>query len=306
MHEPVLINQVVDLLKVERGGIYVDGTVGSGGHAEAILRAAGPDGFLVGIDRDGDAIARSEARLGAWSDRLKIVHGNYSNMSSILKKEGIGPVNGVLLDLGVSSEQLDTPGRGFSVRSNGPLDMRMNENGNKTASDLVNELPEERLEEILRVFGEERRSRRIAKNIVLERGRRRIETTLQLAEVVARGARHSRIHPATRAFQALRIAVNDELVALDEGLVQGLDILADGGRLAVISFHSLEDRRVKNFMKQHRGQWVSLQAGGREWQGILPAVRIMTKKPVTASDEEVAANPRSRSAKLRVVEKIAA
>lgn len=309
MHESVLIKEVVDLLVVKQGGTYIDGTLGNGGHAEAILEKTGAGGFVLGIDQDKQALKRAGTRLKEYGERVCLVHGNYADMAEIALEKRIGPVDGVLLDLGVSSEQLDEGERGFSFMKDGPLDMRMNATGGgKTAADLVNDLPEEELCKIFREFGEERMAGQVVRAIARERAKAPISTTGLLAGIVERalGGRRGRVHPATRTFQALRIAVNDELGVLEKGLESGLRLLAQNGRMAVISFHSLEDRIVKRFFARHAGRWESLQAGGRRWIGESPVMRIVTRKPVGPSDEEMSRNPRSRSSKLRVAELIEA
>ncbi|MFC1452564.1 16S rRNA (cytosine(1402)-N(4))-methyltransferase RsmH [Verrucomicrobiota bacterium] len=304
MHQPVLVDEVVDLLPAVPGGTYVDGTVGSGGHAEALLRQMKGKGRLLAIDRDADALARAQRRLAPWDDQLVFVHGNHSDIGDIARSQGIHAADGILLDLGVSSEQLDTPERGFSVIRDGKLDMRMNRANGRTAADLVNELPREALRSLIRDFGEERAAGRVARALTTERAVEPILTTGRLAAVVARavGGRR-RLHPATRVFQALRIAVNEELESLSAALTSGLDLLAPGGRIAVISFHSLEDRIVKNTFRCHAGRFESLPAGGQAWRGEEPAVRLVNAKPVTPSEAERTRNPRSRSAKLRVAER---
>ena len=306
-HVPVLVGEVLERLAVRPGGIYVDGTLGSGGHARAVLERAGPQGVLLGIDRDAEAIARARRNLQGVAGRCVFVKGNFAEVAGIARREGFDRVDGVLLDIGVSSEQLDEPERGFSFRADSALDMRMDRSSGSTAADLIRRLSEEELRSILRDYGEEHRAARIARAIVAARKRMPLATTGELARVVetAAGGRRGRLHPATRTFQALRIAVNDELDCLERGLVGGLDLLAPGGRLAVISFHSLEDRIVKRFAVRHAGRWESLQAGGRRWHGELPVVALVTRKPVTPSEEEVGRNPRARSAKLRVVERLA-
>jgi 16S rRNA (cytosine1402-N4)-methyltransferase len=313
----VLLNEVLDLLGVKAGGIYVDGTVGSAGHAMAILERIGPHGFLLGIDRDEEAVARARDRLGSGRSvadmgvggrqgRCCLVHGNFADMASMAGSQGISHVDGVLLDLGVSSEQLECGDRGFSFRNDGPLDMRMDRGQRLTAADLVNGLSEDGLSVLIRDFGEERWARRIARAVVEERARAPITTTRQLAEIIRRavGGGRGRIHPATRTFQALRIKVNDELEHVRKGLAAGLNLLAVGGRVAVITFHSLEDRIAKEFFVEHAGRWESLASGGREWRGATPAVSFVTRKPVRPSEEEATVNPRARSAKLRVVERV--
>lgn len=305
MHEPVLLNEVLELLEIKEGGTYIDGTVGSGGHALAMLERIGPSGLLLGIDCDEQALERARARLAGWEKQCFLVQANYADMVNVARSKNIDRVNGVLLDLGVSSEQLDAPERGFSFMKDGPLDMRMDGSAKRTAEELINNLPEEELFDILRNLGEEPMARRIARVVAREREKIPITTTKQLADLVARAVRgrRERVHPATRAFQALRMAVNSELDSLQKGLSEGLDMLIEGGRMAVVSFHSLEDRLVKRFFARHAGRWESLQAGGREWRGEKPAVSLVNRKPITPSDEEIHRNPRARSAKLRVAER---
>jgi len=305
VHEPVLVNEVMDLLSVREGGRYIDGTVGSGGHAEAILKKAGRSGFLLGIDRDIEAVKRASKRLKPWSEHSVVVHGNYSQMDRIVRERGIGEVDGILLDLGVSSEQLDDPSRGFSFMADGPLDMRMDTLSGQTAGGLLNDISEENLVRLIRVYGEERGAKRIARAIVRERERGKIKSTLDLAKTVERLIpRRGRRHPATKVFQAVRMAVNDELENLEKGLLEAVGLLKEGGRIAVIAFHSLEDRIVKRFMAEHAGRNESLQEGGVRWLGTLPRMRLLNKKPMVPSDEEAARNPRARSAKLRAAEVI--
>lgn len=307
MHQPVLLKEVLELLGVKQGGVYVDGTLGSGGHALALLEQIGPTGRLLGIDRDEEALNRSRARLARWEKQCVWVHGNYGEIREIARRQGIERADGVLLDLGISMEHLESPERGFSFMKDGPLDMRMDRSQGRTATDLLNGLTEADLFSVLRSRGEEPRARQISRGIVKERDTASITTTLQLAELVSRlsGGRQGRIHPATRTFQALRLTVNEELEWLERGLAGALDLLADGGRMAVISFHSLEDRIVKRFMVGHAGRWESLEAGGERWVGNLPRVKLVNRKPITPSEVEVEINPSSRSAKLRVAERIA-
>lgn len=306
IHRPVLAAEVVDLLSVRKGGTCIDGTLGSGGHARLVMEALGETGLLLGLDRDDEALERSRRQLAGLKGRSQLVKGNFADMAEIARKNGIREADGILLDLGVSSEQLETPGRGFSFAADGPLDARMDRGSGMTAADLVNGLPEEELRRILRDFGEERAAARIARAIVMERERGKIVTTLRLAETVSRaaGGRRGRIHPATLTFQALRIAVNGELDALAKALEAGLGLLSPGGRMAVISFHSLEDRIVKTCFREHAGSHRSLEAGGSTFVFKPPLVTLVTRKPVTASSEEVESNPRARSAKLRVVARV--
>ena len=249
-HKPVLVGEVIASLQCRAGAVYVDGTLGGGGHAFEILRNSAPDGRLIGIDTDGDALREAEKRLAPFGDRAILVKGNFADMETILSGMNIGKVEGILLDLGVSSHQLDTAGRGFSFALDAPLDMRMDRDRGPSAYDLIHTLSREELEGIIRKFGEERMAGRIARAIVERRTLSPIRTTADLAGIVAgalpKARGPARIHPATRTFQALRIAVNDELASLRQALADGMERLNDGGRFCVISFHSLEDRIVKN------------------------------------------------------------
>ncbi len=282
-HEPVLLDEVLSLLSPGPGVLICDATCGTGGHAEAIL-ARGAE--LVGLDKDPQALEIARGRLARFGARVRLLHADFRELRAALARLGIKEVQGVLFDLGVSSLQLDSPARGFSFREEAPLDMRMDPSQPLTAAELVNRLPEPELARILWEYGEERYARRIARGIVRARDKAPIPTTTELARLVARcypPGRH-RIHPATRTFQALRIAVNDELAALKEGLAQAVELLSPGGVVCVISFHSLEDRIVKYFFRARA------KAGRLE---------LLTKKPLRPSPEEVARNPRARSAKLR-------
>lgn len=308
VHVPVLLEETVARLATSPGGWYVDGTAGAGGHAAALLAAAGLDARLLALDRDAEAVALARAALAPFAGRAIVERANFSEMAEVAARHGIRGVKGILLDLGVSSMQLDVPERGFSFAGEGPLDMRMDSRQELTAAALLNRLAPEELADVLRRYGEEPMARRIARAVAaaLARGEP-LETTAQLAELVskAKGGRRGRTHPATQTFQALRIAVNGELAALEKALPAALDLLAPGGRLAVISFHSLEDRMVKQFMAAHEGRMESLAKGGSRWSGQLPRARRVVRKPIGPSEEEVARNPRSRSAKLRVLERMA-
>jgi len=306
VHEPVLASEAVDLLAVREGGTYIDGTLGSGGHAVRIVERIGTRGCLLGIDRDEAALSRARQRLAGWRGDFLSVHGNFSDMAEIARAKGMDQVDGILLDLGVSLDQFEASERGFSFMREGPLDMRMDRTGATTAADIVNKRSQDELESIIRILGEDRDARRIARALVAEREKAHVTTTLRLAEIVARakGGARGRINPATKTFQALRIAVNDELGAVEKGLEAGLGLLRPGGRMAVISFHSLEDRLVKTCFKAHAGSYESLEGGGRLRRFTAPAVMLVTKKPVTASPEELEHNSRARSAKLRVAERI--
>ncbi len=307
VHQAVLRRETVDALAVRPGGVYLDGTLGGGGHAATILDAARPGGRLIGIDRDPDALERSRSRVSAPDATVDLVQGNFREMTEIAGRLGVTGVDGIVLDLGLSSDQLEDPERGFSFMTDGPLDMRMGRGGDRTAADLLNTLDERELADLFWRYGEEPDSRRLARAVVEDRREGSFTRTLAFAEWVARikGGRRGRIHPATQVFQALRIAVNDELGAAADGVEAAIRLLKPGGRLAVITFHSLEDRIVKQIFQRHAGRWENLQAGGRQWKGDDPPVRWLGRKPVTASDEELANNPRARSAKLRTVEKAA-
>lgn len=298
-HIPVLLEETVGALSVRPGGRYVDGTLGRAGHARAILSRGGE---VLGIDRDDAARAAVRAQ---GLNGLTVVAGNHGDMKRIADERGWNEVDGVLLDLGVSSPQLDEAGRGFSFLREGPLDMRMDRSGALTAADLVNGESAERLAEIFRTLGEEPQARRIARALVAARARgARFATTTELADFVERlVGRRGGHHPATRVFQALRMAVNDELGELARALDGGLAILKPGGRFAVITFESLSDRLVKRFFAAHVGKMRALQQGGEAWDGELPRARAVTKKAVTAGAAEVDLNPRARSAKLRVIER---
>lgn len=306
MHEPVLLEEVLNLMNVQPGGTYVDGTVGAGGHAEAILRRSGPGGRLLGLDRDAESLERCRARLGGWGGRCVLRHADFADVGVVAREAGFGEADGILFDVGVSSDQLDDAARGLSFAADGPLDMRMDRSRGETAADMLARLDESSLADLLWRLGEERAARRIAKWIVEERARRPIDSTGRLAELVerAKGGRRGRLHPATLTFQALRIAVNGELEKLERGMESGFEVLKRGGRFAVITFHSLEDRIVKQAFARHVGRPASLPQGGQCWEGREPAARWITKKPVTPSAGETARNPRSRSAKLRVVERV--
>ncbi len=308
MHQPVLRRETVELLGVRENGVYVDGTLGSGGHAEAVLERLGAGGVLYGIDRDGEALERCGRRLGRFGGMFRPLRGNFAEMGRLLEAAGVNEVDGVVLDFGVSSEQLDTPGRGFSFMNDGPLDMRMDQRQGLTAAEVVNTYPEAALQALLSGFGEERDARRIARAVVARREARRFEGTGDLAALIwaVKGGRRGRQHPATRSFQALRMEVNGELDAVAQGLREALRMLKGGGRMAAISFHSLEDRLVKQFFTEHEGRWISQEAGGERWEGLLPAVRRVTRKPVQPAEAECAENPRARSSKLRVAERVPA
>jgi 16S rRNA (cytosine1402-N4)-methyltransferase len=284
-HVPVLLEETLELLAVRPGGLWVDGTLGLGGHAEAVLRRAAPDGRLLGLDRDQEALERARARLVPFGARVRLEHADYREIPARLGDER---ASGILLDLGVSSLQLDDAERGFSFMREGPLDMRMDRTERGTAAEIVNRMRESELADLIHEYGEEPFSRRIARAIARAREQERIETTTRLAEIVRRAAPRSRrpgLHPATRTFQALRIRVNRELDGLGEAIERAAACLRTGGRLVVIAFHSLEDRAAKEAFRSLAGR----------------GFRLLTKKPVRPTEAEVRANPRARSARLRAV-----
>ena len=305
MHNPVMAKEVVEMLAPRKGGIYVDGTVGAGGHAKALLERMGGDGMMICIDRDPHALSCAQSVLKTWAGQCRLVQGNFADMKSLIEALGVREVDGILLDLGMSSMQVDRAERGFSFMKDGPLDMRMDRSQKTSAADIIEKMSEPELTRIIRQYGEEPAGRRIARAIVFERKKKGAWTTRRLAQTIESViCRRGKIHPATRTFQALRMAVNDELTALEKGLEDGIAILAAAGRMVVISYHSLEDRQVKQSFKKHIGQWVSQPEGGSRWEGIKPVVRALVKKPLAASAEEIMLNPRARSAKLRCIERI--
>lgn len=306
-HVPVMRDLAVELLDCRSGGLYVDGTVGGGGYSEAILRGSAPDGILVGLDWDSEAIERVRGRFEEDKERVRLENASFADLPDVLDNLGMGPADGIVIDLGVSSFQLEDPERGFSFLRDGPLDMRMDRSLRRTAADLVNSLSEKDLADLIFQLGEERYSRRIARSIVTRRKTTPFSNTLDLAELVRaahpKTPESRRIHPATRTFQALRIAVNGELDTLERFLSGALDVLKPGGRLVVVAFHSLEDRIVKlRFREWARScrcpdEALKCTCSGR------PYVKLLTKKALKPSEEEMDANPRSRSARLRAVEK---
>ena len=304
-HEPVLVDEVIEALRPKSGGCYLDGTLGGGGHAESVLRASSPEGQLWGVDRDQSAIAAASSRLAAFGDRVKIKHGSYSSAAGWVAAQTL---DGVLLDLGVSSPQLVLAERGFSLQAEGPLDMRMDRTQDLTATQVVNEWSEEDLADAIWRYGGERDSRRIARSIVRAREEVAIETTTQLSAVVERAKQHGKFkrHPALKVFQAIRIVVNDELGELNRGLEMAYGLLKSGGRLAVITFHSLEDRMVKDYGNEQVRDYdipgdhdVAVQRIDRE-----PRMSWVCKKSIKPSPREIENNPRARSAQLRVLEKL--
>lgn len=307
-HISVMPGEVLRYLNPRPGGIYVDGTLGGAGHARQILEASSPDGLLVGFDRDRTALETAAKRLAEFGDRVHLVSRNFSGMATALAERGITGIDGLVLDLGVSSHQLNTAERGFSFQQDAPLDMRMDTGAGETAADLVNGLPERELERIIKEYGEERWARRIAQFIVTARAAAPIETTLQLVDLIKgaipKAKWEERLHPATRTFQALRIAVNEELASLEQGLAAGLQLLNPGGRCVVISFHSLEDRIVKQGFRRLAQGCICPKNLPLCVCGHVPQLRILTTKPVMAGDAEVAHNPRARSARLRAAERL--
>ena len=307
-HIPVLLDETLELLAPARGGIFVDGTLGGGGHAEAVLSRLPESGRLIGIDRDWEAVHAAGDRLSAFGGRFTALHGNFFDMQALLQEIGVRQVSGILLDLGVSSHQLDKSARGFSYKTEAPLDMRMDQSAGLSAKDVVNAYPEAELARIFFEYGEERFSRRIAEKICRAREQSPIETTLQLAQIVRDAIpakyRNEPQHPARRTFQALRIEVNNELGGLDRAIEQACDLLQKGGRLCIITFHSLEDRIVKQAFRRFENPCTCAPSAPICNCGKEPKAKILTKKPLTASDEEEARNSRSTSAKLRCIEKI--
>jgi 16S rRNA (cytosine1402-N4)-methyltransferase len=294
-HIPVMSEEALFWLVREDGRTYLDCTVGYSGHAEKLLEASGPDSRLIGFDRDAVAIAASQERLARFGDRVLLLHGHFVDLKQHLAASGIGQVDGILFDLGVSSPQLEEPARGFSFQEDGPLDMRMDQSTSGTAADLINRWPEAQLADAIFQFGEERFSRRIARAIVRARDRHPLARTKELVSVIEGAVpanyRHGRLHCATRTFQAVRIAVNQELDCLEPALRDAVDVLSPGGRICVISFHSLEDRIVKHTFRALSGK-------------DDPALVVLTKKPQVSTSEELDRNPRSRSAKLRAAQRV--
>ena len=287
-----MLDEVISSLQLKPGDKALDATIGGGGHAIEILSRIKPGGLLIGLDADASAVTIARERLKEFGSSLRVIQENFRNLDTVLLNEGITGIDAILMDVGISSNHLADASRGFSIRSDGPLDMRMDTRLELSAYDIVNRYKEQDLSDVIKDFGEERFHYRIARRIVEERAKKPIETTCELKEIIykAMGGRrgYMRIDPATRTFQAIRIAVNDELGALDEGIKKAVSVLNSGARICVISFHSLEDRIVKNLFKQFAAQ---------------DMLKIVTKKPMRPSDQEAASNPRSRSARLRVAER---
>lgn len=306
-HYSVLLNECIEALNIRPDGIYVDGTLGMGGHSEQIAKRL-TTGRLVAIDRDEMAIRRARERLAPYADRITFVHGNFRDLPQLLADAGVTGADGMLFDLGVSSPQLDNPERGFSYMADAPLDMRMDRSEGITAWFIVNKWPEEKLKRILYDFGEERYAPRIAQAIVRRRETAPIDTTIELVDVIRSAmpaaALREKQHPAKRSFQAIRIAVNDELGSVSELLDHAVDLLNPGGRLAVISFHSLEDRIVKNAIASREHGCTCPREFPVCTCGFVQTLRSVTRKPILPSPQELEENPRSRSAKLRVAERV--
>ena len=306
-HVSVLLEESIEGLKIKPSGIYVDGTLGGGGHSYEICRALGPEGRHIGIDQDGNAIAAATKRLEPFSEQTSIVHGNYSEMPTVLKELGIEKVDGILLDLGVSSHQLDDESRGFTYRVDAPLDMRMDVRQSVTAADLLNTAEEMELFRIIRDYGEEKFAKNIAKHICMERKKKPLRTTGELVEIIDHAipakVRQGGGHPAKRTFQAVRIALNRELEVLENSLDAMINLLNPTGRLCIITFHSLEDRIVKNNFKKNENPCTCppsfpVCVCGKESKG-----RVITRKPILPTEEEMEENTRAKSAKLRIFEK---
>lgn len=306
-HQPVLVNEVLTLLDPREGGVFLDASLGGGGHAEEVLKRIGPSGRLIGIDRDSEAIEFARMRLGAMDGQKTLVEGNFGELESILSDIGVSELDGALFDFGVSSHQLDSP-RGFSFQREEALDMRMGKDA-RSAADIVNQYTERELEEIIRDYGEERYAKRVAKAIVRRRAYKPILTTVDLVEAVVSaipgGGRGQDIHPATRTFQAIRIEANGELDAIERALPVAINALKIGAVIVVISFHSLEDRIAKTIFRKFSGKCECPPRIPQCQCGAAEILKILTRKPVVPSAEEIASNPRSRSSKLRAAVKIA-
>ena len=306
-HTTVLLNEAIAELKIKPDGVYADGTLGGGGHSELILKNLSENGRLFGFDQDMDAIAAASARLETFGDRLTVIRGNYRNMVGELTSRGVSGLDGIILDLGVSSHQLDDPQRGFSYRADSPLDMRMDQSAGMTAADIVNTYEEDELQKIFRDYGEERFAKRIAGSICRRREQKPIETTGELVDIIRASIpakmREKGGHPAKRTFQALRIAVNDELGVLEESLDGMIGFLNDGGRICVITFHSLEDRIVKNIFRKNENPCTCPPEFPVCICGKKSMGKVITRKAIVPAEEEILLNNRSHSAKMRVFER---
>lgn len=306
-HKSVLMCETVDSLKVHPGGIYVDGTLGGGGHAYEVLRRLQGDGRLIGIDQDADAIAAASERLAVFGSQVTIVRNNYENIRQVLGELGIDQVDGIYLDLGVSSYQLDTPGRGFTYREDAPLDMRMDQRNTRTAADIVNTYKEQDLYRIIRDYGEDKFAKNIARHIVRMRQEKPLETTGELIcaikAAIPMKMRAVGGHPAKKTFQAIRIELNQELEVLNRSIDTMIDLLKPGGRLSIITFHSLEDRIVKTRFRDNENPCICPPEFPVCMCGRVSKGKVITRKPMLPSEEEIAENKRSKSAKLRVFER---
>lgn len=307
-HKSVLLKESIEYLNIKPEGIYVDGTLGGGGHSLEIMKKLNNKGKLIGIDRDQNAIEAARERLEKYIDKTTIIHGNFMDICRLVTDAGYGKVDGILLDLGVSSYQLDRAERGFSYMQDAPLDMRMDKTQSLTAREVVNEYSSEELYRIIKKYGEERWASRIASFIVSERSKKTIETTLQLVDIIKSAipaaARRKGPHPAKRTFQAVRIEVNNELGGLEEAIKDGIKILNPGGRICIISFHSLEDRTVKEVFKELENPCTCPGEFPICVCGKQPVVKVIARKGIVPGEEEIEQNPRSRSARLRIAEKL--
>ena len=309
-HVSAMTHEVMACLACRPGGTYADCTLGGSGHARAICEAIGPGGRLIGVDQDSDAIANAEIVLKSFAVDISLFHGNFTGLPDFLSELGIEAVDGILLDLGLSQHQIESSGRGFTFQKDEPLDMRMDQRSQKSAEDLVNTLSEKALTSLFQSYGEERWSKRIARAVISARRSKPIRTTGQLVDLVrqavpGKAAAQQKIHPATRVFMALRIAVNDELACLDRFLTAGLDLLRIGGRMCVLSFHSLEDRMVKQRFKHWADPCTCPPDLPRCGCGAVQRVRLITRKVIRPSDEEIKSNPMARSTRLRCMERVA-
>ena len=308
VHIPVLLNESLQGLNIKKGGIYVDGTIGGAGHSKEIAKLIGLEGILIGIDQDINAINAAKEKLSDYRDSIKLINDNFKNMKAVTQNLGINEVDGILLDLGVSSHQLDEEERGFSYMKDAALDMRMDRRNPLTAEIIVNDWPEQEIFKVIRDYGEERWAKRIAEFIGRERQNERITSTHKLVEVIKNAipasARREGPHPAKRTFQALRIAVNDELGILEKTISDGISLLKPNGRLCIITFHSLEDRIVKTVFNKLEKPCTCPPKFPQCICGQVPLIKVITRKPITANDKELEENPRSRSAKLRVAQRL--
>ncbi|MDD2481389.1 MAG: 16S rRNA (cytosine(1402)-N(4))-methyltransferase RsmH [Lutispora sp.] len=308
VHIPVLLNESLQGLNIKKGGIYVDGTIGGAGHSKEIAKLIGLEGILIGIDQDINAINAAKEKLSDYRDSIKLINDNFKNMKAVTQNLGINEVDGILLDLGVSSHQLDEEERGFSYMKDAALDMRMDRRNPLTAEIIVNDWPEQEIFKVIRDYGEERWAKRIAEFIGRERQNQRITNTHKLVEVIKNAipapARREGPHPAKRSFQALRIAVNDELGILEKTISDGISLLKPNGRLCIITFHSLEDRIVKTVFNKLEKPCTCPPKFPQCICGQVPLIKVITRKPITANDKELEENPRSRSAKLRVAQRL--